>query len=326
MNTDYFWFALFMTRGIGPKALCSIARVIEKNNIRISDIPSDSKKLAEQHPELWKKLDGKIDFEEQNDLYSRFESLTDEDVFMIHPGLSFYPEGLLELSERFSISPVLFGRGEKSLLSSTGVAIVGARSVSEKGLEITGEIASGLAGAGMNVVSGYAKGVDSKAHFAALDAEGTTTIVLSEGIKEFRVKKELGEFRWDRDVLVVSQFQPDSPWMARSAMMRNKLTCALSRAVIVVESGPEKDERGKMSGTFNTARTALEMNLPLFVVSPSSLDKPPPGNQTLIDIGAIELNPPDYTDVVISNIESNKNPGVSAVKDKKSTQTMLFQD
>ena len=44
-------------------------------------------------------------------------------------------------------------------------------------------------------------------------------------------------------------------------MVRNKLICALSKAVVVIESGPKRDADGKMSGTFDTGKTALDMKL-----------------------------------------------------------------
>ena len=76
-------------------------------------------------------------------------------------------------------------------------------------------------------------------------------------------------------------------------MLRNKLVCALSKAVVVIESGPEQDAQGKMSGTFNAAKTALSMDLPLFVLDPNCLDNAPEGNAALIALGGHSLNPTD---------------------------------
>ena len=76
-------------------------------------------------------------------------------------------------------------------------------------------------------------------------------------------------------------------------MARNKLVCALSKAVVVIESGPERDAQGKMSGTFNAAKTALSMGLPLFVLTPDCLDNAPEGNAALIALGGYSLNPTD---------------------------------
>ena len=63
-----------------------------------------------------------------------------------------------------------------------------------------------LAGNKINIVSGFAAGVDMNAHRAALAAGGTTTVVLAEGILRFRVKKEIRDL-WDENrTLVVSEF------------------------------------------------------------------------------------------------------------------------
>ena len=155
----------------------------------------------------------------------------------------------------------------------------------------------------MNVVSGHAKGVDSTAHLAALEANGTTTLVLPYGINELRQKREFKKYNWNQDVLAVSQFSPDARWLARNAMIRNRLICALSKAVVVIESGPERDAKGKMSGTFDSGKTALDMKLPLFVVDPAYFENPPKGNADLITLGGCTLDPSDGTAQVLNQLE-----------------------
>jgi DNA processing protein len=191
-----------------------------------------------------------------------------------------------------NISPVLLCQGQLALLSSDGVAIVGSRNVSTQGLEAARMLATDLANLGKNIISGYAKGVDTEAHRSALEAEGTTTIVLSYGIEEFQKKRDLQDIRWSQqDILVISQFAPDTKWNAGNAMARNKTVCALSNGVVVIESGKERDEDGKMSGTFDAAKIALELGIPLFIVSPTYFETPPAGNADLIRLGGIEITP-----------------------------------
>lgn len=72
-------------------------------------------------------------------------------------------------------------------------------------------------------------------------------------------------------------------------MIRNKLVCALSKAVIVISSGSERDSNGKMSGTFDAGRTAIKYQIPLFVLEPSLITPIPQGNIDLIKIGGIPL-------------------------------------
>ena len=281
INRDYFWFWLFKTRGIGPKLLVSISEILEAEHLDPEMLPRSESDLSAQFPELAKILNGKIRTEDKEKASEEYDALKRQGIDIIYPRHPNLPPHILE------ISPILFVKGQQKRLISDSIAIVGSRDVSDKGIRVARELAGGLAGEGINVVSGYAKGVDSAAHLGALAAEGTTTLVLPHGIKQLRQKSAFREFNWKQDVLAVSQFDPNVKWLARNAMVRNKLVCALSKAVVVIESGPERDTQGKMSGTFNTAKTALDMNLPLFVLNPNCLDNPPKGNAALIESGGL---------------------------------------
>ncbi len=296
IDRDYFWFRLFKTRGIGPKLLASIAKILETENLNPEMLPRSYSDLSEQFPKLAKILKGKIRAEDEEKVSAAYDQLTRQEIDIIYPGHPNFPPQILE------IALILFVKGEKKRLTSDSITIVGARDVSDKGTRITRKLSGDLAEAGLNIVSGYAKGVDAEAHLGALAAGGTTTIVLSNGIKQLRQKSAFKKFNWDRDVLTVSQFDPDTEWQAWNAMARNKLVCGLSKAVVVIESGPERDTQGKMSGTFNTAKAALDLNLPLFVVDPNCFDNPPEGNATLIELGGYNLDPVNGTEVITKHI------------------------
>ena len=287
IDSGYFWFRLFKTRGIGPKLLGSIAKILEAENLTPELLPRNQNDLLEQFPELAKILKGKIREEDRGDVSAAYEQLKDHGINIIYPGHPDFPPHILE------IAPILFVKGQQKRLRSDSVTIVGARNVSDKGIRITRNLAGELVGKGINIVSGYAEGVDLEAHLGALEAGGTTTLVLSNGIKQLRQESAFKKFNWDRDILTVSQFDPDTEWFAWNALARNQLVCALSKAVVVIESGPERDTQGKMSGTFNTAKAALDLNLPVFVVNPSCLDNAPKGNADLIELGGYSLNPAD---------------------------------
>ena len=283
IDSGYFWFRLFKTRGIGPKLLGSIAKILEAENLTPELLPRNQNDLLEQFPELAKILKGKIREEDRGDVSAAYEQLKDHGINIIYPGHPDFPPHILE------IAPILFVKGQQKRLRSDSVTIVGARNVSDKGIRITRNLAGELVGKGINIVSGYAEGVDLEAHLGALEAGGTTTLVLSNGIKQLRQESAFKKFNWDRDILTVSQFDPDTEWFAWNALARNQLVCALSKAVVVIESGPERDTQGKMSGTFNTAKAALDLNLPVFVVNPSCLDNAPKGNADLIALGGYSL-------------------------------------
>lgn len=251
-------------------------------------------------------MNGKIRTKNSDKAYTEYEYLRKQGVEVITESLPDFP--------------LLFGKGERKLLTSAGVAIVGARNVSDTGIRHARTFAGELASAGFNIVSGYAKGVDSEAHLGALAAGGTTTMVLSCGIKELRQKRVFKTFDWQRKVLAVSQFAPDAKWSARNAMARNKLVCKLSTAVVVIESGPERDSQGKMSGTFNTAKTAMRMGLPLFVLDPTCFDNPPQGNVDLIKMGAECLDPVGVAEAVVKSIAHAKTPPPPVKKQEASEQ------
>ena len=183
IERDYSWFRLFKTRGIGPKSLISIAKILKKEDLSPEMLTWSQSDLSTQFPELSKILNGKVRAEDSDMTYMEYEQLKEEDVEFVHPWHPDFPPQLLE------IAPMLFIQGQRKLLNSDGVAIVGSRDVSDTGICVARELAAEIANAELNVVSGYAKGVDSEAHLGALAAEGTTTIVLPYGIKEFCEKK-----------------------------------------------------------------------------------------------------------------------------------------
>jgi len=185
---------------------------------------------------------------------------------------------------RASAPPVLFMRGNPDLAMKAAVGFCGSRAASAKGLTVASDCARSLAREGVNVVSGYARGVDLAAHRAALEVGGTTTMVLAEGISHFRIKGELRDVM-DEDlsrVLVISEFPPGLPWRAHNAMARNRTICGLANAMVVIESGAE-------GGTFEAGRTALELGEPLFCVEYAEATPSAAGNPYFLQRGALGL-------------------------------------
>lgn len=179
-------------------------------------------------------------------------------------------------------APTLHVMGNLALLDAPGIGFCGSRKASDKGLETAIDCAEQAAQAGLTVVSGNAAGVDFAAHHAALKADGTTILVLPEGIDHFRIRKDLREvWDWDR-VLVVSQFEPAAVWRTDRAMQRNGIIIALSRAMIVIEAGPT-------GGTLNAGLSTLAAGKPLFVAIYEQMEAQAPGNARLLDKGAFRL-------------------------------------
>jgi DNA processing protein len=167
-----------------------------------------------------------------------------------------YPEGLrTTLGE---LAPVLLlCLGNLELLKHVSVGFCGSREASEKGMDTARDSAMLLANDKINIVSGFAAGVDMNAHRAALAAGGTTTVVLAEGILRFRVKKDIRDVWDDNRTLIVSEFGPNLPWSVSHAMQRNKTICGLSRAMVLIEAR-------STGGSIQAGRDCLKMGLPLF--------------------------------------------------------------
>jgi DNA processing protein len=149
--------------------------------------------------------------------------------------------------------------GNLTLSNRPSVAVVGSRHSSKHGLETTARIARAVAEAGIVVISGYAKGVDTAAHLAALEAGGDTVLVLPFGFKHFHLKRELRSLANPEHVLAISQFPFGQPWFASAAMKRNEVVCGLADSVIVIEAG-------ESGGTVEAARTARALGKRLYIV------------------------------------------------------------
>ena len=155
--------------------------------------------------------------------------------------------------------PVLFVKGNQTLLSTLSVGFCGSRKVSPKGIAITAQCAEQLVKHGITVVSGYADGTDLSAHTSAMIHGGNTIFVLAEGILKFAKKQAVKEHLTTENHVFVSQFLPQALWNAGNAMKRNSIIIGLSKAMILVESGIS-------GGTFAAGQESLQRGQPLFVI------------------------------------------------------------
>jgi len=190
-----------------------------------------------------------------------------------------YPAGLLGCLKQ-SAPHLLYVGGETSLLAKPGIAVVGTRDPSAKAKRAARACAKAIAAEGFNLVSGYADGIDTLAHIAALKNGGTTTAVLPRGILRFRRKPRFpNPAAVETRLAIVSEFAPDALFSRHTALTRNRTICALANAVLVVET----QERG---GAINAGRNALRLGKPLFVAAGDTTRSTPAGNRLLISEGA----------------------------------------
>jgi DNA processing protein len=175
----------------------------------------------------------------------------------IYLGTAHYPPLLAEISDP---PECLWIRGDPSVLARTAVAVIGARHASPEGLVAAGEIASDLARAGIVVISGLARGIDSAAHRGALDGGGKTIAVLGTGIdRVYPPENDQLTEQIASNGLLVSEFLPGSHPEDWHFPRRNRIISGLSRAVVVVEA------RDK-SGSLITARLAADQGRDVMAV------------------------------------------------------------
>jgi DNA processing protein len=160
----------------------------------------------------------------------------------------------------------LWIRGRIELLERTPrVAVVGTRSPTPYGELQATRLASWLAGQGITVVSGLARGIDACAHRAALECGGATIAVLGSGVDRPWPAGELAE-RMLREGCLLSEFPPGQGPRRHHFPWRNRLIAGLSRAVVVVEAA-------RVSGSLVTARWALDQGREVGAI-PGRVDHP----------------------------------------------------
>lgn len=159
-----------------------------------------------------------------------------------------YPEGLRGIHQA---PPVIFTLGT-ALADDPAVSVVGSRGASPYGLAMAADVARALVAQKITVISGLARGIDTAAHRAALDAGGRTVAVIATGLGRVYPAENRGlqEEIADRG-LVLSQFWPEAPPQKHTFLMRNATMSGYGLATVVVEAG-------ETSGARAQARIAVE--------------------------------------------------------------------
>jgi predicted Rossmann fold nucleotide-binding protein DprA/Smf involved in DNA uptake len=276
-------FFLQQAPGVGPSALRRVLRKMQHEGL-------DPRNLLTF--EDWK-LQAVLDLKAETvsalrspaeQAFDTWKDLERKGVVVLALGFRGYPDRINQILGD-SAPPIIYAVGNRDLLDKPSAGFCGSRQASALGIEIAQQSARLLANESINVVSGYAKGVDIATHSGALEAGGTTTIVLAEGILHFRLKEKdlpwLGDDPMSR-IVAISEFPPRVPWKAHNAMTRNRTICALSDALVIIESGLE-------GGTFDAGNAALNLSVPLFCVEYAQPLESAKGNAYFLKHGAIPL-------------------------------------
>jgi DNA processing protein len=224
--------------------------------------------------------------------------------------------------------PLICVAGNLDLAEMDAVAIVGARNASALGLKFTRSIAHALIDAGLLVVSGLARGIDTAAHEASVDV--CTAAVIANGIDHHyppeneKLQRKIGERG-----LLITEMLPGTAPKAEHFPRRNRIISGMSRAVIVIEAALR-------SGSLITARFAAEQGREVFAVPGSPLDPRAEGTNRLIKDGANMLTsasdvvealrmalPPERGVFLESNPETYMAPASIAMPDREHVINLL---
>jgi DNA processing protein len=147
--------------------------------------------------------------------------------------------------------PVIFTVGSV-IADDPAVSVVGSRGASPAGLQMAAELARALTGRRMTVMAGLARGIDTSAHQATLNAGGRTVAVIGTGLgRAYPAENRELQNRIAERGLVLSQFWPDAPAQKHTFLMRNAVMSGYGLATVIVEAG-------ETSGSRVQARLAVE--------------------------------------------------------------------
>lgn len=199
-------------------------------------------------------------------------------VTIITPAHDLYPRRLLEIYD----PPItLYVRGDASILSQPGVAVVGTRHPTPYGVGMSERLSCDLSALGVIIISGLARGVDTAAHRGVVNAKGKTIAVFGTGVDVMypRENAKLADQILSFGGALISEFPLATFAAPQNFPIRNRIISGLSVGVLVVEAG-------EYSGTRITARCALEQSREVYAVPGNVTNKLSWGPNTLIKQGA----------------------------------------
>jgi DNA processing protein len=176
--------------------------------------------------------------------------------------------------------PVVWYRGDVSVLARPSIALVGARAGSTYALDVAERLGEGLVRRGFAVASGLARGVDGAAHRGAISGGGPTVAVLGSGADVIypAEHRDLAE-EVVRSGAILSEHPPGSGPRPEHFPLRNRIISGLSLAVVVIEASEK-------SGSLITARSALEQGREVMAVPGNVLSARNRGSHALLKDGA----------------------------------------
>ncbi|MBI2957842.1 MAG: DNA-protecting protein DprA [Chloroflexi bacterium] len=199
-----------------------------------------------------------------------------------------YPSRLKEIHD---YPPVIYVRGKLLPADLCCVAVVGTRGPTMYGKQVTVDMVGGLVRAGVTIVSGLARGIDSIAHRSALESGGRTIAVLAGGLDNIYPAENVDMARRVMENgALISEYPIGIRPKPDNFPRRNRIMSGMSLGVLVVEAG-------ETSGAIVTARQAIDQNREVFAVPGTIVSPMSKGTNMLIQRSEAKLVV-DYTDIL----------------------------
>jgi len=268
------WLALALSPGLGPKRILDAMSGLKSASQIFSMTLTDLEGLRFPASAAQFIFDGKARAAAE----AEWVRVVAQGATIVSFACPQYPERLKEI---YDPPPVLWVRGDASLLSRPSIAVVGTRHPTPYGSGIAELLSRDLAARQLLIVSGMARGIDSCAHRGALAARRPTVAVWGTGIDVVYPKenKKLAEEILALGGAIVSEVPMGTFPAPQNFPRRNRILSGLSVAVLVVEASEN-------SGTRVTARCAADQNRDLFAVPGNVTNKGSWTPNTLIKQGA----------------------------------------
>lgn len=280
MDERLFWIGLNLVNGIGPARFRKLLDHFGDARTAWEASPAALRKAG--LPEL--AVENFLQVRASVDLTAVLTQMESEGISLLTWMDEEYPRRLSDIAQP---PPVLYVKGTITTQDEWAVAIVGTRKITPYGYQATEETAAFLARNGVTVVSGLARGIDSAAHRAALNAGGRTIAVLGSGVDRIypEENRNLAGEIVERGALI-SDYGLGTPPEAVNFPPRNRIIAGLSIAVVVVEAG-------RKSGALITADYAVEQGRDVFAVPGSIFSPQSKGTNRLVRDGAHPLLDPE---------------------------------
>ena len=273
MENLKYWVAFNRIPGIGRARYAALEAYFGTLEVAWTAGPSDLRKAGLDSRSITSIQSRRPDIDPDTVLYDllarNIEPLTWHDPR--------YPDRLNQIYDR---PPVIYVRGAIAEQDDWGIAVVGSRQPTAYGKEMALTLSTELARNGITVVSGLARGIDSIAHRAALDAGGRTLAIQACGLdmvyppEHQRLADEIAE-----SGAVISDYPLDTRPRPDFFPRRNRIMSGLTLGTLVVEA----DEK---SGALITAGYALEHNREVFAVPGNVTSPKSRGTNRLLQEGA----------------------------------------